>query len=188
MIAASPTGTPRSLVLAASPSNHVSSAPVAIHSIPRSPPKFLSISAIDLSTTVGALGLQPNGQVMVPNNTRTVSWFRYGPTPGQFGSSVILGHVDSYTGPGVFFELKTLKPGAIIKVTLADGKVASFIVVKVVQYSKLNFPDRLVYGSRGAQLLNLVTCGGVFDHQTGNYESNIVVFSRLTNFSTVAKS
>jgi hypothetical protein len=26
-----------------------------------------------------------------------------------------------------------------------------------------------------------VTCGGVFDHDTGHYESNVVVFSRLVS-------
>ena len=124
---------------------------------------------------------------MVPNNVTSVGWFRYGPTPGQLGSSVILGHVDSYRGPGVFFSLKTLLPGAIISVRLKDGVTTYFRVTRVVEYSKTNFPDALVYGPQGTRSLNLVTCGGAFDRTTGHYESNIVVFSdllRVTNAAT----
>ena len=106
-----------------------------------------------------------------------------GPTPGQVGSAVILGHVDSYLGPGTFFNLKNMKSGNSIIVTLADGAVEHFVVTGVVQYSKVAFPDQLVYGPHGIRSLQLVTCGGTFDHETGHYESNIVVFSRLVSAS-----
>jgi hypothetical protein len=95
------------------------------------------------------------------------------------GSAVILGHVDSNRGPGIFFEIKTLPVGALIEVRLADRTTTLFRVTSVVQYAKSSFPDTLVYGSSGGRELNLVTCGGTFNHETGSYESNIVVFSRL---------
>ncbi len=139
----------------------------------------LVIPSLGVSTTVGELGLQPDGEVMVPATVTSVGWYRYGPTPGQVGSSVILGHVDSFRGPGVFFELKTVRAGGLIRVVLADGATVRFVVTRVVEYTKATFPDRLVYGSHGTRVLNLVTCGGVFDHATGHYESNIVVYSRL---------
>ena len=120
---------------------------------------------------------------MVPTNTHVVGWYDDGPTPGEIGSAVILGHVDSFSGPGTFFYLKNLKVGDSITVKLADGVVTHFAVVKVVEYSKTAFPDQLVYGSHGTRSLQLVTCGGTFDHETGHYESNIVVFSRLTSSS-----
>jgi hypothetical protein len=44
----------------------------------------------------------------------------------------------------------------------------------------LAFPAQRVYGSHGSSALQLVTCGGVFDHQTGSYLSNIVVYTSLT--------
>ena len=34
-----------------------------------------------------------------------------GPSPGQIGSAVILGHVDTYQGPGIFFQLRALQAG-----------------------------------------------------------------------------
>jgi hypothetical protein len=145
----------------------------------RSRPLELRVPSLGISTTVAELGLQANNEVQVPASVHTVGWFRLGPTPGQIGSSVILGHVDSFRGPGIFFEIKSLPPGALIEVNLADGVTAQFRVTSVVQYAKTGFPDALVYGSRSGRELNLVTCGGTFDHQTGSYESNIVVFSRL---------
>jgi sortase (surface protein transpeptidase) len=150
--------------------------------VARSRPVHLAIPALGISTTVVELGLQRNGQVMVPASVHVVGWFRYGPTPGQLGSSVILGHVDSYHGPGVFFRLKTLRAGHLIRVALADGAAATFAVTRVVQYPKARFPARLIYGSRAARSLNLVTCGGLFNRSTGHYESNIVVFSTLVGY------
>jgi sortase (surface protein transpeptidase) len=97
------------------------------------------------------------------------------------GSAVILGHVDSYLGPGTFFHLNQLRTGDPITLDLASGAVTHFVVTKVVQYAKTSFPDRLVYGSHGIRALQLVTCGGTFDHATGHYESNVVVFSRLVS-------
>jgi len=67
----------------------------------------------------------------------------------------------------------------------ADGAVTSFAVTKVVEYSKTTFPDQQVYGSHGTQSLQLVTCGGAFDHATGHYESNVVVYSQLVSASPV---
>jgi hypothetical protein len=148
--------------------------------VPASRPVALAIPSLGVDTSVGELGLQADGQVQVPTTTRVVGWFRYGVTPGQIGSAVILGHVDSYLGPGVFFELKTLKAGDSLDLTLADGARTRFVVTEVVQYLKTAFPDRLVYGRHGtSRSLQLVTCGGVFDDATGHYLSNVVVFSRL---------
>jgi sortase (surface protein transpeptidase) len=117
----------------------------------------------------------------VPEGTAQPGWFRLGPTPGQIGSSVILGHVDSYLGPGVFFQLRTLAAGDQVDVGLADGLTAQFTVNAVAEYSKTDFPAQRVYGSHGSSALQLVTCGGVFDHQTGSYLSNIVVYTSLSS-------
>ena len=167
---------------------HPAGPTTAIRALKHSVPMGLVIPAIDVSTSVGTLGLQPDGQIMVPATTRTVGWFKYGPTPGQLGSSTILGHVDSFTGPGVFFNLKNLKPGDSLTVTLADHAVTHFVVTRVVEYSKSTFPNKLVYGPHGTRTLNLITCGGTFDRASGHYESNIVVFSRLTSVSRLRKT
>jgi hypothetical protein len=142
---------------------------------------MLRIPAIGMNVFLGSsLGLNEDGTVEVPTGTAQPGWFRLGPTPGQIGSAVILGHVDSYLGEGVFFQLRTLAPGDQVDVGLTDGVVARFTVDSVAMYSKLDFPAQRVYGSHGSSALQLVTCGGVFDHQTGSYLSNIVVYTSLS--------
>ena len=102
-----------------------------------------------------------------------------GPSPGEIGSAVILGHVDSHAGPAVFFKLQSLVAGDMVEVSLADGVTAQFKVTSVTMYLKANFPDQAVYISHGYSALRLVTCGGVFDTRTGHYLSNIVAYTSL---------
>ena len=149
--------------------------------VARSVPIAVRIPAIGLAVWLTQLGLNANGTVEVPTSVKVPGWFSPGPSPGQVGSAVILGHVDSYQGPGVFFQLRTLQPGDQITVNLADGVVATFNVTSVVMYQKAQFPDQQVYGSNGSSELQLVTCGGTFDPQTGHYLSNIVVYSSFVS-------
>jgi sortase (surface protein transpeptidase) len=149
----------------------------------RSVPLALSIPAIGLSVPLTELGLNPDHTVQVPTSYQEPGWYKFGPSPGQLGSSVILGHVDSYQGPAVFFQLRSLRPGDQVEVTLADGVVAHFVVRQVAMYLKTSFPTLAVYGSHGYSALQLVTCGGVFDSQTGHYLSNVVVYTSLVGAS-----
>ena len=151
--------------------------PVVAHSTPIT----LSIPAIGLPVSLSTLGLNPDGSVQVPTDIEQPGWYRLGPSPGQVGSAVILGHVDSYQGPAVFFQLNTLVAGDQVTVGLADGVTATFAVDTVVMYSKDQFPTSLVYGSHGYQALQLITCGGTFDSATGHYLSNLVVYTSLVS-------
>lgn len=152
-------------------------APAPLTVVARSTPVTLSIPAIGVAVAVSELGLNPDGTVQVPTDFQVPGWYRLGPSPGQVGSAVILGHVDSYQGPAVFFNLRSLTAGDPVDVTLADGMVAHFVVTSVAMYPKDQFPAQQVYGSHGNSQLQLVTCGGTFDSQTGHYLSNIVVYS-----------
>ena len=145
----------------------------------RSTPVELQIPAIALTVSLSTLGLNPNGTVQVPTDIQQPGWYRLGPSPGQEGSAVILGHVDSYQGPAVFYKLRSLVAGDMVEVSLADGVTAQFKVTSVAMYLKTNFPDQAVYASKGFSALQLVTCSGVFDTQTGHYLSNIVVYTSL---------
>jgi hypothetical protein len=151
--------------------------------VARSQPLTLSIPAIELKVPLSELGLNPDRTVQVPTDFAEPGWYRLGPSPGQLGSAVILGHVDSYLGPAVFFRLRTLRPGDDVDVTLADGVITHFVVRQVAMYLKADFPTLLVYGSHGYSALQLVTCGGVFDTQDGHYLSNIVVYTYLVSAS-----
>jgi sortase (surface protein transpeptidase) len=174
--------------LAASPSlasppsaSHSTPAPTSTTSttLPRSVPTELRIPAIGLTSSLSTLGLNPDRTIQVPTNYRQPGWFRLGPSPGQIGSAVILGHVDDQRGPAVFFRLRSLKPGDKVEVSLANGVVAQFVVTKVTTYLKAAFPAQQVYASHGYSALQLVTCGGQFDTRSGHYLSNVVAYTTL---------
>lgn len=147
--------------------------------VPRSRPVHLWIPNLKVSVSLGVVGLNPDNTVQVPTNFAQPGWYKYGPTPGQIGSAVILGHVDSHKGPAVFFYLNQLRKGNKVIIKLASGRTLTFSVTALRIYSKDHFPDRVVYGPRPYSALQLVTCGGVFDPQTGHYLSNIVAFTVL---------
>lgn len=147
--------------------------------VARSVPVFLRIPAIGVAVSLSTLGLNPDRTVQVPTDFAQPGWYRLGPSPGQVGSAVILGHVDSYRGPAVFFKLRSLHAGDHVEVTLADGVVAHFVVTTVASYPKAQFPAQQVYASHGFAALQLVTCGGQFDRASGHYLSNIVAYTTL---------
>lgn len=147
--------------------------------LPASPPVALDIPSIGVhSTNIVNLGLQDDGSLEVPRDASAPGWFTRGPSPGQLGPAVIAGHVDSDTGPAVFYRLGQLRPGSRIDVTRTDGTVATFSVDRVQTYEKDDFPTRAVYGATTRAELRLITCSGDYDDDTG-YDSNTVVFAHL---------
>ena len=156
--------------------------------VARSTPVWLSIPAIGVAVPVSELGLNADGTVQVPTDFQEPGWYRLGPSPGQVGSAVILGHVDSYQGPAIFFQLRSLQAGDQVEVSLADGVVTDFVVTAVAMYPKAQFPALEVYGPHGYSGLQLVTCGGAFDSQTGHYLSNVVVYTSLVSTTPPASS
>jgi sortase (surface protein transpeptidase) len=139
-------------------------------------PTALAIPSIGVSAPIVSLGRNADGTAQVPATTTVAGWYDQGPVPGQRGPAVILGHVDSISGPGIFYDLKDLKPGALINVTEA-GRTLTFSVQQVEIYSKTAFPTQAVFGPTPARALRLVTCGGPFDYSTGHYYDNVVAYA-----------
>lgn len=142
-------------------------------------PDTLRIASVGINAEIGSLGLNRDGTVQVPADPSHVGWYRLGPRPGQPGSAVLLGHVDSLTGPAVFYRLGTVPIGARIQVGLADGRTLRFTVQNVATYLNWNFPASTVYRNRGRATLTLVTCGGIYDKARGGYQANVVVTAGL---------
>ena len=140
-------------------------------------PVRLRIPSIDVDTGLEALGRAPDQSIEVPRQPSSAGWWAGGPRPGQVGPAVILGHVDSKTGPAVFFRLGELEAGDEVLVERADGTTARFLVTTLERYHKAEFPSELVYYPTVEPELRLVTCGGPFDPSTGHYRDNLVVFA-----------
>jgi len=140
-------------------------------------PVSIDIPSIGVHTTLQQLGLDSDGALEPPTDLTEAGWYTGSPVPGQAGPSVIAGHVDSFQGPAVFFELKQLKPGDTVTVGLSSGRQAVFSVMLVQEYPKDAFPTADVYGARPDPELRLITCGGGFT--AGHYLDNIVVYANL---------
>lgn len=182
------TGTGSTLTGAATqiPSNVTSTMPVLASrptagGLSRSLPETIEIPAIHVDAPVMKLDRSPSGVIQVPplNNHNLTGWFDRSVTPGQTGTSIILGHVDTFQGPSAFFNIKLLKPGDLIEVKRANGSTAKFMVDGVQVVSKATFPSTVIYGNSWYPGLRLITCGGPFDTTTRQYLDNIVVYSHL---------
>jgi hypothetical protein len=140
-------------------------------------PVRLEIDRIGVSTPLQRLGRAGDGTVEVPSEWDVAGWYAEGTRPGDPGSAVILGHVDSKSGPAVFYRLRELRPGDRVEVVRAGGSRVAFTVDRVEQFSKLRFPTDDVYYPTLAPRLRLVTCGGAFDPATGHYRDNVIAFA-----------
>ncbi|MER7335507.1 MULTISPECIES: class F sortase [unclassified Micromonospora] len=148
----------------------------------RSTPTTISIPRIGVDASIMSLGTNPDGTVQVPplEQAQLAGWYEPGPSPGEVGNAVIVGHVDSAAiGPAVFFSLGALQPGDTITVTREDGQRVTFTVESVKAYPKTEFPTEQVYGPSDRPGLRVVTCGGVFDQAAGSYPDNVVVFASM---------
>jgi sortase (surface protein transpeptidase) len=154
--------------------------PVSLSTVQQAPrPVWLTIPALGVKAPIIDLGLNRNGTLQVPGRTTVAGWYTNSPPPGAIGSAIIAGHIDSRSGPGVFFWLRTMRPGERIYVRRADGTLAVFTVTAVQMYAKAHFPTAAVYGPVPDAELRLITCGGTFDYARGSYLSNVVVYARL---------
>ena len=142
-------------------------------------PVRIDIPRIGVTSSLDRLGRARNKTVEVPTRWEVAGWYAGGTRPGDPGSAVILGHVDSKRGPAVFFRLRELRNGDEIEVGRADGSTVRFAVERVAQYDKQRFPTDEVYYPTLTPALRLVTCGGEFDATVGHYRSNIIVFATL---------
>jgi sortase (surface protein transpeptidase) len=140
-------------------------------------PSYLTIPAAGVHTRLITLGLTADGSLQVPTSTAVAGWYTGSPRPGQIGSAIIAGHIDSFQGPGVFFRLRLLRPGDRVYIRHVDGTLVVFRVYAEDMYAKDRFPTERVYGPVPDPELRLITCGGVFDPATGSYLSNVVVYA-----------
>lgn len=143
-------------------------------------PVAMSIPALSVTGPLEDLVADPRtGELAAPADPSRAGWYAAGVVPGDQGPAVIGGHVDSRSGPGVFFRLRTLHPGDLIDVTRSDGRTVRFSVIAVARYPKDMFPTEAVYGPTPGPELRLVTCGGTFDRAARSYDDNVVVDAAL---------
>lgn len=144
------------------------------------PPVRVRAEPIEVDARVVPLGLDPDGHLEVPDDFSVAGWWRGGAEPGEPGPTVVVGHVDSYRGPAVFYRLRELEVGDEVVVTLDGGESLSYRVTGIQDVPKNDFPTEAVYGHTPRPTLRLITCGGPFDRITRHYRDNTIVFADLS--------
>ncbi len=120
--------------------------------------------------------MDDRGEMAVPQDVRTVGWYRFGPGPGAAGSSVLAGHVDDrIQGHGAFYRLAELAVADPVRVLLADGTELRFRVREVERIDKAQLPVEQLFARTGPPRLTLITCGGEFDRAAGRFRDNVVI-------------
>jgi len=144
------------------------------------PATAVHIPRLKLDVSLIDLHVLPDGSMSVPQDAKDVGWWGEGPHPGAAGAALVAGHVDSKTGPAVFFRLKEMVVGDLVTVDRADHTSVVFKVVSKATYTRSDFPDDVVYRVTGKPSLHLVTCDA-FDASIGHYSANLVVFADLVS-------
>ncbi|WP_399937615.1 class F sortase [Streptomyces sp. BBFR25] len=171
--------------LPAHPGTTASSAPPATgaagSALPRSKPVRLLIPEISVDAPFTDLAIGDKGQLQPPpaGDTNLVGWYAKGVSPGEKGTSIIAGHVDTKTSPAVFARLDQLDKGDKFQVRRADGREATFVVDGLETFAKDEFPSDRVYGDAARPEVRLITCAGDYDHKVKDYTDNLVVFAHL---------
>ncbi len=154
---------------------------VASYQVPAKYPRYLIIPRLNIKTEVTQLVVDKNNQIQSPNNIYNAGWYTATSLPGQPGAMFVDGHVASWTADGVFYNLKTLKPGDSMEIVRGDNKVFTYRVNKLIVYNATNVDMKQVLSpiTAGTSALNIMTCTGTVAN--GAYTERLVVYATLTS-------
>ncbi|WP_183163962.1 class F sortase [Alteribacter keqinensis] len=141
-------------------------------------PASIEIPSLNITADIESLGLTETGGMDVPDDGKTVGWYNRGAKPGARGNAVLAGHVDDYTGPAVFFDLKDLNVGDEV-IVYGKDEILVFEVKMMESYPYENAPLKQIFGYTNSQRLNLITCTGEFDREQRTHRERLVVYTEL---------
>ncbi|MEC0180324.1 class F sortase [Paenibacillus peoriae] len=150
-------------------------------------PHKIDIPAVRIHSIIEPVAYLENGQMGVPGNTDRVGYLSTGILPGAAGNAIMDGHVDTYTGPAVFYPLKKLKRGDYVYVTGDGGCKLQFVVESVKFYLTSEAPIQTIFGPTEEHRLNLITCAGRYSRSKKEHEGRLVVFTKLAHMNSACE-
>lgn len=153
---------------------------VDAHRVPANDPRYIAIPSIGVGKSpVIKLGLRKDGTMATPGNIHEAGWFGDSARPGRSGATFIYGHVSSWKSAGIFADLHKLRPGDTIIVTVGDGAVYRYKVVRsqAYAYDKVPMDTVLEPVTAGRPGLNLMTCAGRLIGGSGAFSERLVVYA-----------
>ncbi|NEB81088.1 class F sortase [Streptomyces sp. SID14478] len=165
--------------------------PAAHKPVKAAKPQRIDVTALRIQAPVVARGLDGGGAIDPPpyGQAGVVGWYGAGARPGERGTSLFVGHVDTESRPAVFFHLSESKPGDKVRVVRDDASVVEFTVDDVQVFGRESFDPHKAYGQHRSDRaeLRLITCGGTFDKASRTYTANVVVSAYLTGVDEAPK-
>jgi len=152
------------------------------------PPPIVFSGARPITLTIDSIGVNAqietieivDGVMQDPTGPWVVSWYKETARPGEDGNIVFAGHVDYWdVGPAVFYSIASLEEDAEILVSGDDNQTYVYLVETVNLYDAANAPVDEIVGATDNPAITLITCGGPFDYQTGEYLQRTVVRGRF---------
>lgn len=141
----------------------------------------IRIPRLGVNQSMIALHVQWDRSLSVPKSFSDIGWWAEGPAPAAPGAVIVGAHVSSKSGPGVFFKLNEMRKGDLVEVPRSDGTTAVFQVRGMASYPRDDYPNDVVYRTRGKASIHLITCDGAFDSTIGHHKENLVVFADLVS-------
>lgn len=142
------------------------------------PARFvIDTPAIKVNAPVEYVGLTAERAMEAPKGWWNVGWYELGPKPGEQGNAVIAGHLDSDSGPAVFWQLDKVRVGDEVRVVDVQGSTIRFRVREIQVYYNEDAPLTKIFGRSDRAHLNLITCDGFFDRNAGIYDRRLVVYT-----------
>lgn len=145
-------------------------------------PFQLVIPTIEVDAEIIPVGITPDKKMQIPKSAAKLGWFAPGARPGEQGNAVITGHVDSVLGtPGVFSRLHELTLGDLVRVIDHSGRTRAFRVIAIRTYDPFHAPMQEIFGTSDGYHLNLITCRGNWEIESGSYNERLVVFTEAVS-------
>lgn len=144
-------------------------------------PARLSIPSLNIDTNIVEVGLvKETNEMEVPKDANSVGWYKYGDTPGATGSAVLTGHLDTPTGAAaIFYSLNKLQVNDEFIITNEKGDKYLYKVFEVANLPLLTFPKEKIFGERDFPQATLLTCSGIFNHNTQLYSHRLAIIGKL---------
>ncbi|WP_143186344.1 class F sortase [Paenibacillus sp. P3E] len=142
-------------------------------------PDIIEIPSISVKAVIKPVTILANGQMDVPKNTGVTGILYPGILPGEKGNVIIDGHVDSYTGPAVFYKLKKLKQGDLIIVSDQLKHRLTYTVQSAEVFTPAEAPVERIFGKTDEYRMNLITCTGRYSRKKKEHEQRLVIFAKI---------
>ncbi len=141
-----------------------------------SPIARIVVDKAKIDAQIVVKGVDDAGVMQAPDNAYDVAWYDFSAHPGFGGNAVFAAHVDYvHVGPAVFWNLKDLEAGDLIEIKLDDGSDYKYAVNFKQQFEAADAPVDQIVGPTGKDSVTLITCGGVFNSATHQYDKRLVV-------------